>query len=153
MSRSAMSTGSSSPGFIASPPGVLEVLKIVKPETVVRWHRAGFPCLLALEVASARWTTKHALWRSPAYSGEKHREPALGSAADPWRAAQARGTGPAPRAGNHGCSGWSIKRLPCDRSAIWSVTLETFPDPACASLRVCPGTLSGITKFSEHEAD
>jgi hypothetical protein len=29
-------------GSIASPPEVLEALKILKPETVLRWHRTGF---------------------------------------------------------------------------------------------------------------
>src|SRR5882724_7623814 len=32
-------------------PSVLNALGIVQPETVIRWHRAGFPAVLALEVA------------------------------------------------------------------------------------------------------
>ena len=36
-------------------PGVLDALKILKPETVIRWHRAGFRSLLALEITTARW--------------------------------------------------------------------------------------------------
>src|SRR6516162_676474 len=32
-------------------PAILKVLTIIRPETLVRWHRAGFRCLLALEVA------------------------------------------------------------------------------------------------------
>jgi hypothetical protein len=35
-------------------PSVLKVITIIRPETVVRWHRAGFSLLLALEVAR-RW--------------------------------------------------------------------------------------------------
>src|SRR6478736_9212780 len=32
-------------------PSILQVLTIIRPETLVRWHRAGFSLLLALEVA------------------------------------------------------------------------------------------------------
>ena len=32
-------------------PSVLKVVTIIRPETLVRWHRAGFRRLLALEVA------------------------------------------------------------------------------------------------------
>ena len=41
-------------GLYRLAPGVLDALKILKPETVIRWHRAGFRILLALEVAFAR---------------------------------------------------------------------------------------------------
>jgi hypothetical protein len=50
-----------------------------------RW----FPSLLALEVTTARWPAKDAGGHSPAHSGHEHREPALGSSADPRRTAQA----------------------------------------------------------------
>ena len=30
-------------GLYALAPGVLAALQIVKPDTVIRWHRAGFP--------------------------------------------------------------------------------------------------------------
>ena len=42
-------------------PGVLDALKILKPETVIRWHRAGSPSLLAVEIEIARWPTKDPL--------------------------------------------------------------------------------------------
>src|SRR6202451_4264507 len=32
-------------------PSILQVLTIIRPETLVRWHRAGFRGYLALEVA------------------------------------------------------------------------------------------------------
>ena len=38
-------------------PSILQVLTIVRPETVVRWHRAGFSPLLALEIAPVGRTT------------------------------------------------------------------------------------------------
>src|SRR6476469_5395807 len=37
-------------------PGVLNALKIVKPETVIRWHRAGF---------RAYWHRRSARWGRP----------------------------------------------------------------------------------------
>ena len=44
-------------------PGCLDTLVIVRPETVVRWHRAGFP---------AWWH-----WKSPARGGRPRIDPAL----------------------------------------------------------------------------
>jgi hypothetical protein len=38
-------------------PGVLDALKILKPETVIRWHRAGFRAYW-LEIEIARWPMK-----------------------------------------------------------------------------------------------
>src|SRR5258708_12967646 len=38
-------------GLYRLAPGVLEALKIVRPETLIRWHRAAFP-------ASCRWKSK-----------------------------------------------------------------------------------------------
>ena len=50
----------------------------------------GFPSLLALEITAARWTTHDTSRDSPAHSRDEYREPAVGSAADPRRTAQAR---------------------------------------------------------------
>jgi hypothetical protein len=36
----------------------LDAVKIVKPETIIRWHRAGF--LVALEIKAARRSTQDA---------------------------------------------------------------------------------------------
>jgi hypothetical protein len=61
-------------------PAILKVLTIIRPETLVRWHRAGFSLLLALEVAPTRRTTadRHGVARiDPA---DEHGESALGSA-------------------------------------------------------------------------
>jgi hypothetical protein len=71
-------------------PSILQVVKVVQPETLVRWHRAGFSSVLVLEVAPG--------WRAAADQrgaarfdpANEHREPALGSAAYPRRTAQAR---------------------------------------------------------------
>jgi hypothetical protein len=38
-------------------PRVLRAITIVRPETVLRWHRMWFCRLLAMEVSFARWPT------------------------------------------------------------------------------------------------
>jgi hypothetical protein len=40
--RVALSSSYCLSGFIAWPPGVLDALKIIRPETLMRWHHAGF---------------------------------------------------------------------------------------------------------------
>jgi hypothetical protein len=71
-------------------PSVLKVITVIRPETLVRWHWAGF-----------RW---HWYWKSRSLGGRpqidtelralirqnEHREPAVGGAAHPRRTAQAR---------------------------------------------------------------
>ena len=39
-------------GMYALAPNILDALKIVKPETALRWHRARIPARLALEIAT-----------------------------------------------------------------------------------------------------
>ncbi len=75
-------------GLYRLAPGILNALVIVKPETVIRWHRAGFR--LALEVALSRRQTKTAARHSPIDLGDEPRQPALGRSPDPWRTPQAR---------------------------------------------------------------
>src|ERR1700761_6214898 len=39
-------------------PSILEVVAIVRPETIIRWHRAGFSDVLALAIPQPRWQTE-----------------------------------------------------------------------------------------------
>jgi|SRR2546421_12509776 hypothetical protein len=48
-------------------PGVLDALKILKPQTVIRWHRA-VPSLLGLEITTPRRPAKNTNGHSPAHS-------------------------------------------------------------------------------------
>jgi hypothetical protein len=71
-------------------PSILQVLTIIRPETLVRWHRAGF--------------CRYWRWKSRPLGGrpqietelralirrDERRKSALGRAAHPWRTAQAR---------------------------------------------------------------
>ena len=75
-------------GLYRLAPGVLDALKIVRPETLIRWHRAGF--------------REYWRWKSRPRSGRPKtrleirqliREISLanpGRTTDPWRASQAR---------------------------------------------------------------
>src|SRR6516164_4890491 len=70
-------------------PAILRVLTIIRPETLVRWHRAGFRCYW-------RWKSRPQGRASTDRHGaaridppDEHGESALGRAAHSWRAAQA----------------------------------------------------------------
>ena len=68
-------------------PSVRQVLAIVRPETLIRWHRLGFRCYW-------RWKSRSTGGRPPIESDlralnpkDEHRKPAMGSATYSWRAA------------------------------------------------------------------
>jgi hypothetical protein len=71
-------------------PSILPVLVIIRPETLVRWHRAGFRPLLALEIVSTGRATADRDRIARADPADEHGEFALGCAAHPRRTAQAR---------------------------------------------------------------
>src|ERR1700730_18325415 len=64
-------------------PRVLDALAIVRPGT-------GFPFVLALEVATSWWSATSSAGNTQTDPRDEHRQPTVGSATDPWRAAQAR---------------------------------------------------------------
>src|SRR6478735_1209609 len=64
-------------------------LVIVKPDTVIRWHRCGLPIVLALEIATPLRPTNGVVGNSPADPRDEPRQPVVGSAENPWRVAQA----------------------------------------------------------------
>ena len=71
-------------------PSILSVLTIVRPETLGRWHRAGFRCYW-------RWKSRSSGGRPPIdmelrvlIRRMSTENPALGGAAHPRRTAQAR---------------------------------------------------------------
>jgi hypothetical protein len=59
----------------------LAALAVVSPETVIRWHRAGF---------RAYWRSQSRSRDPTAHSRHEHREPAMGRTTDPRRTSQAR---------------------------------------------------------------
>lgn len=71
-------------------PNAIKALTIVKPDTVIRWHRAGFQIVLALEIAAQPRSTSCTIGNSPADPRDQRRQPVVGSAKKPWRASQAR---------------------------------------------------------------
>jgi len=58
---------------------VLDALKIVRPETVIRWHRAGFPSVLALEIKTAQWPSNDPAGNPSAHSRDESRQPIMGA--------------------------------------------------------------------------
>src|SRR6266851_8889943 len=70
-------------------PSLLDAIIIVQPETVIRWHRHGFPRLLALEVPPRRRPSTNRLRDSSTDPADEPREPAVGRTADPRRVVDA----------------------------------------------------------------
>src|ERR1700722_15354903 len=71
-------------------PSILQVITIIRPETLVRWHRAGFRSLLALEVAPIGRATADPHGAARIDPADERRKSALGRATHPRRTAQAR---------------------------------------------------------------
>jgi len=71
-------------------PGILNTLVIVKPETVIRWHRAGFRLFWRWKSRSRGGRPKVPLENPPIDPRHEPRQPALGCSPDPWRTPQAR---------------------------------------------------------------
>src|ERR1700726_1008777 len=70
-------------------PRVLDALAIVRPGTVIRWHRAGFRLYWRWK-SRPRWSATSSAGNTQTDPRDEHRQPTLGSATDPWRATQAR---------------------------------------------------------------
>jgi hypothetical protein len=79
-------------------PSVLMAIAIIRPETLVRWHRVRFSLVLALEVALPGRATAGRHGPASAHPADEHREPTVGRATNSWRVAQARALRP------HHCS-------------------------------------------------
>ena len=65
-------------------PGVLNALKVVKPETVIRWHRAGFRAYWRRRSGPRGGPAADTARATPAHSRCQSGQPALGRATDPW---------------------------------------------------------------------
>ena len=70
-------------------PSLLSVTQAVQPETILRWHRAGFKVVW-------RWKSRNRAGRPKIDQGlrdliqRKQRKPAVGRVPDPWRTADCR---------------------------------------------------------------
>src|SRR6476660_2450905 len=69
-------------------PRILDALAIVRPATVIKWHRAGFRLYWRWK-SRPRGATRSA-GNTQANPLDGHRQPPVGSATDPWRAAETR---------------------------------------------------------------
>ena len=66
-------------------PSLLDAIIIVQSEAVIRWHRRGFPRLLALEVPPRRRPSTDRFRDASADPTDEPRESAVGRTADPRR--------------------------------------------------------------------
>jgi type II secretory pathway pseudopilin PulG len=71
-------------------PSILQVLTIIRPETLVRWHRAGFRRYWRWKVRSPGGPAADRDGPPRVDPADEHRKSALGRATHPWRTAQAR---------------------------------------------------------------
>src|SRR5436190_2315659 len=108
-------------GLYRLAPGVLDALKILKPQTVIRWHRAGFRAYWRWKSRPRGGPTKETGRHSPAHSRHERREPALGSTADPRRTAQAW----------HRCRADHRGKIHGEEKAAAVAGLEDLPAQSC----------------------
>ena len=59
-------------------------LRVVRPETVVGWHRAGIQALLSVEESTPTRSARNRDGAPRADSADEPRQPSLGRAEDPW---------------------------------------------------------------------
>src|ERR1700742_5179812 len=71
-------------------PGVRDALAIVKPETVVKWHRAGFRLYWRWKSKARGGQANSSVRDTQAYPRDEHCPSAVGGASDSWRTPQAR---------------------------------------------------------------
>ena len=67
-------------------PNTIKALTIVKPDTVIRWHHAGFRSYWRWKSRHPQRPTNCTVGNSPADPRDEHRQPVVGSAENPWRA-------------------------------------------------------------------
>src|ERR1700732_2142365 len=78
-------------GLYGLAPGVLDTLKIVRPETVIRWDRAGFRAYWHWKSRPRGGRPKTTLEiRHLIREMSRRRQPIVGRTTDSWRASQAR---------------------------------------------------------------
>src|ERR1700726_5061699 len=66
-------------GLYRLAPSTLNALTIVKPEPVVRWHRAGFRLYWCWKSRRHGWPADGTAGNTPAHPGNEHRKSTLGS--------------------------------------------------------------------------
>jgi hypothetical protein len=102
-------------------PSVLKAAMIIRPETVVRWHRAGFRRYWRWKSRNVGRPATDRCRSAGTDPADEHREQALGRAAHPWRTAQAR-----------------LCARPIDRRQTWPSQTVSRPvnagAPSCATI-------------------
>ena len=86
-------------------PDLRDALAVVRPETVIRWHRAGLEPI-GVGGRGRDGDDRRCRLRFANYPGDEPCQSAMGSPADPWRVAQAR-----HRYRANECGEWELGRI------------------------------------------
>src|SRR5262245_10804383 len=71
-------------------PSLLGAAHVVQPETILRWHRAGFTTFWRWKSRRRGRAAKDRSRVARSYPTDEQRESKVGSVSDPWRAVDAR---------------------------------------------------------------
>src|SRR5215471_15229515 len=71
-------------------PSLLGAAHVVQPETILRWHRAGFTAFWRWKSQKRAGRPKIARRVARSYPTDEQGKPKVGSISDPWRAVDAR---------------------------------------------------------------
>jgi hypothetical protein len=113
-------------GLYRSAPAVADALKILQPETVIRWHR-WFPSLFAREMTTARRPAKDPRGHSPPYSRDERYQPFVGSATDSRRTAQARDRRRGPRMAKKLKLQQELEHISSRPTGVASLVISCYP--------------------------
>ena len=70
-------------------PSLLNATRVVQPETILRWHRAGFTAFWHWKSRNGQGDQR-SIGSCAISSDEEQGKPKVGSTSDPWRAVDAR---------------------------------------------------------------
>ena len=66
-------------------PSLLSMTQVVQPETILRWHRAGFKAFWRWKCRNRAGRAEDRSWTARSHSTDGQGKPAVGRVPDPWR--------------------------------------------------------------------
>src|SRR5260221_12784214 len=66
-------------------PSLLGAAQVVQPETILRWHRAGFTAFWRPKFPKASRAAEDRSWPARSHPTDQQGKPAVGRVPDPWR--------------------------------------------------------------------
>src|SRR5216683_6446344 len=93
-------------------PSLLGAAQVVQPETILRWHRAGFTAFWRPKFPKASRAAEDRSWPARSHPTDQQGKPAVGRVPDPWRALDAGVRGcPVDGVEVHGAGSVAVARL------------------------------------------